>query len=264
MAARLTRAKKRLAAAGPALDLPDDATVDARLPAVRKVVYLAFTLGHTAASGTELTDEDLADRAQYLARALQLLRPADAEFKGLLGLILLTRARAGGRLDDEGQQVLLADVDRSRWDRAMIDQGMSVVRDALAAGPPGPMTLQAAIAAEHVVAPSLGATNWARVVDLYGRLLRQEPSPTIALGRCVAMGQLRGPAHGLADLDEVIAVGGLDRYPYTFGARAQMLTALGRSAEARAHYLTAARLARTTAERDYFAGQAAAAVGGTP
>ena len=135
MAARLTRAKKRLAAAGPALDLPDDATVDARLPAVREVVYLAFTLGHTAAAGSDLTDEELADRAQYLALALSLLRPADPEFRGLLALILLTRARSGGRIDDDGSQVLLAEVDRSRWDRAMIDQGMTLAPGGAGAAP---------------------------------------------------------------------------------------------------------------------------------
>jgi len=260
MAARLTRAKKRLAAAGPALDLPDDATVDARLPSVRRVVYLAFTLGHTAAAGAELTDEDLADRAQYLARALHVLRPDDAEFTALLALILLTRARSGGRLDDEGQQVLLVDADRSRWDRGAISEGLALLERVWVAGARGPMTLQAAIAAEHARAPSAAATNWRRVVDLYGELLRQQPSPTVALGRCVAMSVLSGPAAGLADLDEVISLGGLERYPYAFGARAQMLAALGRHAEARAEWTAAAGCARTDAEKNYFLGQSAAPV----
>ncbi len=256
MAARLTRAKKKLAAAGPALDLPDDATVDERLPSVRRVVYLAFTLGHTAGSGDELTDEDLADRAQYLARSLRALRPADPEFAGLLALILLTRARAGGRWDDAGEQVLLADADRSRWDRALIAEGLGLVDAAWEAGPPGPMTLQATIAAEHAVARSLAATNWARVVDLYGELLEQQPSPTIAVGRSVAVSRLAGPAAGLRDLDEVIAVAELDRYPYAFGARAQMLSALGRRAEAGEAWAGAADRARTAAERAFFAARA--------
>jgi RNA polymerase sigma-70 factor (ECF subfamily) len=262
MAARLTRAKKRLAAAGPALDLPDDATVDARLPSVREVVYLAFTLGHTAAAGAELTDEDLADRAQYLALALSLLRPADPEFRGLLALVLLTRARAAGRLDDDGQQVLLADVDRRRWDRSMIEQGLAQLRVAMslsAAGVRGTMTLQAAIAAEHCTAPSVASTNWRAVVDLYGELLTVHPSPTIAVGRCVAIGQLNGPAAGLADLDEVIAVGGLERYPYAFGARAQLLSALGRPRDAAQDWAAAAECARTVAEREFFTARAAAA-----
>lgn len=256
MAARLTRAKKKLAAAGPALDLPDDATVDERLPSVRRVVYLAFTLGHTAGSGDDLTDEDLADRAQYLARSLRALRPAEPEFAGLLALILLTRARAGGRWDDAGEQVLLADADRSRWDRAQIAEGLGLVDEAWEAGPPGPMTLQATIAAEHAIARSLASTNWARVVDLYGRLLEQQPSPTVAVGRSVAVSHLAGPVAGLRDLDEVIEVADLDRYPYAFGARAQMLSALGRRAEAGAAWAGAADRARTASERAYFAARA--------
>jgi RNA polymerase sigma-70 factor (ECF subfamily) len=259
MAARLTRAKKKLAAAGPALDLPDDATVDARLPAVRKVVYLAFTLGHTAGAGTDLVDDDLADRAQYLARTLSVLRPADPEFRGLLALILLTRARAGGRFDDEGAQVLLADVDRGRWDRAKIANGLAALSAAAdhLRGAAGPLTLQAAIAAEHAIAPSLERTNWRRVVELYGALLRLEPTPTMALGRCVAMSHLLGPEQGLADLDEVIGLGGLERYPYAFGARAQMLAKLGRHADAAHDWANAAQLARTAAERDFFGQQVA-------
>ena len=258
MAARLTRAKKKLAAAGPALDLPDDATVDARLPVVRRVVHLAFTLGHTAAAGDELTDEDLADRAQYLARALHVLRPSDSEFTGLLALILLTRARAGGRFDDDGEQVLLADMDRSRWDRARVEEGVVLLERAMLESP-GPLTLQAAIAAEHAKAPSLGATNWLRVVDLYGELLTAVPSSTIAVGRSVAIGQLNGPAAGLADLDEVRRLGGLERYPYAFGARAQLLSQLGRSAEAARDWASAAVVARTAAERAYFTQCAGAA-----
>src|SRR4029079_545536 len=131
-------------------------------------------------------------------------------FRGLLALILLTRGRSGGRLDDDGAQVVLAEVDRSPWDRAMIDQGLAQLQAAVAAsvdGAYGPMTLQAAIAAEHALVPSLEATDWRRVVHLYGALLRLEPSPTIAVGRCVAMAHLTGWAGGLADLDEVIALG---------------------------------------------------------
>lgn len=258
MAARLTRTKKRLAAAGPNLDLPDDATVDARLPVVRRVVYLAFTLGHTAGSGTDLADDDLADRAQYLATALRVLRPADAEFTGLLALIVLTRARAGGRFDENGTQVLLADADRDRWDRAMIRRGLVLTRAALAASRmhPGPMALQAAIAAEHAIAPTLARTNWRRVVDLYGALLSVEPSPTLALARCVAMAQLAGPAAGLRDLAEVMAVGGLEHFPYAHAARARLLDDLGRRVEARAAWARAAALARTDAEREFFADRA--------
>ncbi len=259
MAARLTRARKRLAAAGPDLDLPDDATVDARLPAVRTVVYLAFTLGHTAGSGAGLIDDDLADRAQYLATALRVLRPADPEFTGLLALIVLTRARAAGRLDDDGQQVLLADVDRRRWDREQIRRGLVLVRAALAGSRQrlGPLTAQAAIAAEHAVAPTLSATNWRRVVDLYGAALAADPSPTLAVGRSVAIGHLRGPEAGLRDLNGVLAVADLARYPYAHAARATLLDDLGRRDEARVAWLAAADCARSVAERDFFAQRAA-------
>jgi RNA polymerase sigma-70 factor (ECF subfamily) len=262
MAARITRAKARLAAAGPALDLPDDAAVDARLPTVCQAVYLAFTLGHTSAAGDALLDEDLADHAQYLAGAMHRIRPADGELAGLLALILLTRARAPGRLDADGQ-VLLEDADRSTWDRQLIDRALRLLADATEAGrragiPTGPVQMQAAIAAEHAVAPSFAATDWARIVGLYDALLTVLPSPTLALGRCVALSRLVGPERGLADLEEVLTLGGLERYPYAFAARADLLGRLGRHAEAAAGWRQAAGHARTSAEREYFTARAAA------
>ncbi|MET3806420.1 RNA polymerase sigma-70 factor (ECF subfamily) [Nakamurella sp. UYEF19] len=261
MAARLTRAKARLVRGGPLLDLPDDATVDLRLPAVARVIHLAFILGHTCADGAELMDEDLADRAQYLAGVLHALRPGSPSLTALLALILLTRARAGGRFDDTGEQVLLADADRSRWDRALVRAGTSLltmaVRAAEVATAGGatedPMILQAAIAAECSTATSFAETDWGRVVDLYGRLLTLDPSPGFALGRCVALSHLSGPAVGLADLDGVLASGLLDRSPYAPAARAQMLERLGRSGEARGEWLSARDRAGTGAQRDYFA-----------
>jgi RNA polymerase sigma-70 factor (ECF subfamily) len=261
MAARLTRAKARLARAGPALDLPDDATVDARLPAVRRAVHLTFTLGHTAAGGTDLVDDELADRAQYLAGVLRALRPDDPEFTGLLSLILLTRARGPGRIADDGSQVLLEDADRSRWDRSLIDRGVALLRIALATAErqgtdPGPMTLQAAISAEHSTAPRFAATDWPRLLALYDALLTADPSPTLAIGRSIVLSYLIGPGAGLADLDEVVAVGGLDRYPYAHAARAQMLARLGRSAEADGAWRAAAVRARSDAERTFFADRA--------
>ncbi len=264
MAARITRAKGRLAKAGPALDLPDDETVNARLPAVRRVVYLAFTLGHTAGSGPELRDEDLCDHAQYLAGVLRALRPDDPEFTALLALILLTRARGPGRLDDDGGQVLLADADRSRWDRALINRGRALVAATFVAvrqagGEPGPLALQAAIAAEHAAAPRFTDTAWDRVVALYDALLETEPGPTLALGRCVAVSYRYGPELGLADLDGVMALGGLDGYPYGHAARAQMLERLDRAEEAARAWQDAAGRARTDAERDFFLTRSAGA-----
>lgn len=256
MAARLTRAKARLAAGGPRLDLPDDGTVDARLPAVARIVYLAFTLGHTSADGVQLTDDDLADRAQYLARVLHALRPLVPAFTGLLALILLTRSRSAGRLDADGAQVLLQDADRTLWDRALIDEGLELLDSQNDSAATDPLVLKALIAAEHARVTSFAATDWSRLVKWYSRLLQAEPSPTVAVGRCVALSYLAGPAAGLADLDEVLELGVLQHYPYAYAARAQLLDRLSRRRESASWWAKAADLARTTAERDYFEGQA--------
>ncbi len=252
MAARLTRAKAKLASSGPMLDLPDDATVDLRLPAVATVVHLAFTLGHTAADGRALRDDDLADRAQYLAGVLHALRPASASFAALRALILLTQARAATRLDGTGEQVLLADADRSAWDRRLIDAGLALLAPAMAQAAGDPLVLQAAITAEHSRATSFEETDWARVVTLYSLLLSVDPSPGFALGRSIALSYSHGPVAGLADLDEVLATGALDRYPYAPAARASVLERLGRSGEAAEQWRRAAQLARSERERDYF------------
>ncbi|GGM14206.1 RNA polymerase sigma factor [Nakamurella endophytica] len=256
MAARLTRAKARLAAAGPALDLPDDATVDARLPAVARVVHLAFTVGHTATAGPALVDDVLADHAQYLASVLHRLRPRVPAFAGLLALVQLTRARAGGRFGSDGGQVLLADADRGRWDRALVDRGLTLAAAALAQDAGDPYVLQAAIAAAHAVAPTFADTDWAAVVSLYSRLLAVDPSPGFALGRSVALSWLQGPAAGLADLDELLSLGVLARSPYAAAARGDLLDRLGRAADAAREWRRAAELARTDAERDWFGARA--------
>ena len=256
MAARLTRAKRRIAASGTGIDLPDDVAVEERMPAVRRTIHLAYTMGHTAGSGSGLRDDDVAAHATRLARRLHGLRPDDSEAAGLLALVLLTEARAATRIGTDGAQVLLADADRRRWDHGLISEGLSLIPGERARGP---IALQAAIAGEHARAPTLEATHWRRVVELYDALLTTEPSPTIALGRCVALSYLLGPAAGLADLDEVLAVGeqaNLERYPYAHAARAQLLDRLGRRREAAAAWARAAACARTDAEQAFFAGQA--------
>ncbi len=262
MAARLTRAKAKLVRAGPMLDLPDDATVDGRLPVVARVVHLAFTLGHTRSDGAALMDDDLADRAQYLASVLHALRPADPSFLALFALIQLTRARAGGRLDDAGGQIVLPEVDRSRWDAATLRRGLALADAAWASGARTSLVVQSAIAAEHGRAPAFAATDWAAVVALYDVLLSVDPSPTLALNRCVALSYLRGPAQGLADLDELLTLpevaDGLATYPYLAAARAQLLARLGRTLESATQWRRAATAARTDAERDFFGARAAA------
>ena len=252
MAARLTRAKAKLAAAGPQLDLPDDATVDLRLPTVTTVVHLAFTLGHTAGHGIDLSDEDLADRAQYLARVLHTIRPASPDLAALLALILFTRARSGGRWDDGGQQVQLEFADRSRWDAQLILAGSLLLNLAVTLGGAGSIVMQAMIASAHSTARHFESTDWDHIFGLYSRLLTLDPAAGFALGRCVAMSYALGPAAGLADLDELMELGRLDKYPYAAGARAQMLERLDRRDEAAIEWGRAATLARTTAEREFF------------
>jgi len=253
MAARLTRAKRRIAAAGSGIDLPDDLAVEERMPAVRRTIHLAYTMGHTAGSGTELRDDDVAAHATRLARRLHALRPDDSEAAGLLAVVLLTEARASTRVGTAGAQVLLADADRERWDRDLVAEGLALIPDEQARGP---IALQAAIAGEHAGASSLESTDWCRVVGLYDALLAAEPSPTIALGRCIAMSYLLGPEAGLDDLDEVLAVGGLDDYPYAHAARAHLLDRLGRVPDAAAEWARAAACARTDAERSFFTARA--------
>ena len=237
MAARLTRAKKRIAESGVGIELPDDVAVEERMPAVRRTIHLAYAMGHTAGSGATLRHDDIADHAVRLARTLHALRPDDSEATGLLALILLTEARAGTRLGDGDDQVLLADADRRQWDAALTAEGLALVPALDRAGPLG---LQAAIAAEHARAASFEATDWRRIVGCYDALLTLEPSPTIAIGRCVALSYVAGPEVGLTDLDEVLALGDLDAYPYAHAARAQILDRLGRSSEAADSWAVAA------------------------
>jgi RNA polymerase sigma-70 factor, ECF subfamily len=259
MAARLTRAKRRIAESGTGIDLPDDLAMEERMPAVRRTIHLAYTMGHTAGSGPGLRDDDVAAHAVRLARRLHRLRPDDTEATGLLALVLLTEARAATRLDADGVQVLLADADRRRWDRDLIAEGLALIPDH---PPRGLLAVQAAIAAEHARAPTLDGTDWRQIVALYDTLLAIEPSPTIAVGRCVALSYLLDATAGLADIDEVLALGGLEKYPYAHAARAQMLDRLGRRPEAEEAWARAASCGRTDAERTYFAAHADGAARG--
>ena len=198
MAARLTRAKKKIAAARIPYRVPPVEELPSRIDAVLTVVHVLFTTGHTAPFGTDLVRRDLVERSLDLARVLHTLLPDDAGTAGLLALILLTDARREARLDDDGHLVLLADQDREQWDRAAIGEGIGLVRRALRRRPPGRFALMAAIAAVHGRAPTWDATDWMEIVGLYDVLVQIWPSPVVALNRAVAIGLAAGPAAGLA------------------------------------------------------------------
>jgi RNA polymerase sigma-70 factor (ECF subfamily) len=250
MAARITRAKKKIAAAGIPYRVPDRADLPERVGAVCDVVHLLFTTGHAAPRGAELVRRDLVERALDLARMLHALLPADPDVTGLLALLLLTDARRTARTDPDGRIVLLADQDRSRWDHGAIAEGIALVRDALRCRP-GRWALMAAIAAVHDEAPSWAETDWREVVGLYDVLVSVWPSPVVALNRAVAVGMADGPAAGLAALDPLGVEPQLAGYPYLAAARADFLRRLGRLGEARTAYEEALLLTENEVERRF-------------
>ncbi|MEU5882938.1 DUF6596 domain-containing protein [Spirillospora sp. NPDC047279] len=259
MAARLTRAKKRIHEAGIPYRTPSGDELTERLPAVLAVVALLFTEGHTGSRGTTLTRPELLDQAIRLARLLADLLPGHSEITGLLALLLLLDARRATRVDAAGDLVLLADQDRTRWNTTLIAEGRALVEQALrSARPPGagPYAVQAAIAALHAEAQSAADTDWPQIVALYDVLLVTHPSPVAALGRAVAVSMASGPERGLAELDAITADPRMAGYHRLDAARADMLQRLGRHAEARAAYRRAAGGARNPVERDHLAGRA--------
>jgi RNA polymerase sigma-70 factor (ECF subfamily) len=253
MAARITRAKKKIGAARIPYRVPPIEELPARIDAVLNVVHLIYTTGHTAPVGSDLVRPDLVERAHDLARMLWALLPGDAEVASLLALVLLTDARRSARLADDGRLVLLADQDRSRWDHGAIREGAALVREALRGRPPGRFALMAAIAAVHSQSASWDATDWAEIVGLYDLLLHIWPSPVVALNRAVAVGLADGPAAGLAALDTLATEPLLATYSYLAAARADFLRRLGRAGEARAAYEEALLLSENAVERAFLA-----------
>jgi RNA polymerase sigma-70 factor (ECF subfamily) len=249
MAARITRAKRKIAAARIPYRVPPASALPERIDAVLTVVHLLFTTGHTAPAGASLVRRDLVERSLDLARMLRQLLPSDADVAGLLALILLTDARRSTRLDAGGQLLLLADQDRSQWDRPAITEGAALVREALSRRPPGRFALMAAIAAVHAEAPSWDDTDWRELVGLYDLLVALWPSPVVALNRAVALGFAFGPDAGLAALDELACEPQLAGYGYLAAARADFLRRLGRLADARTAYEEALLLTENEVER---------------
>jgi RNA polymerase sigma-70 factor (ECF subfamily) len=255
MAARITRAKKKIAVARIPYRVPPAAELPERIDAVLSVVHLLFTTGHTVPTGDELVRRDLVERSLQLCRMLRRLLPRDPAVAGLLALLLLTDARRETRTAPDGRLQLLEEQDRSQWDRAAIDEGLSLVREALRARPPSRYALQAAIAAVHAESPAWQDTDWGEVVSLYDVLVRLWPSPVVALNRAVAVGFASGPASGLAALDDLSAEPQLAAYGYLPAARADFLRQLGRVDEARQAYAEALLLTENTVERAFLEGR---------
>jgi RNA polymerase sigma-70 factor (ECF subfamily) len=250
MAQRIVRAKAKIRAARIPYAVPPRGELSDRLETVLHVVYLVFTEGYAPASGDSVVRSELADEAIRLGRLLVELLP-EPEALGLLALMLLQDSRRAARTSADGDPILLADQDRSSWNRERIAEGTALLERAISSGQIGPYALQAAIAAAHAEAPTAEATDWDRIVGLYDLLARADPSPVIELNRAVAVSMRDGPASGLALVDAVLARGQLDAYHLAHAARADLLRRLGRTADARAAYRRALELARQEPQRRF-------------
>jgi RNA polymerase sigma-70 factor, ECF subfamily len=250
VAQRIVRAKAKIRDAGIPYEVPSREDLADRLDAVLRVIYLVFNEGYSASSGASLTRHDLSAEAIRLGRLLAGLLP-EPEAVGLFALMLLQESRHAARVSPDGELVLLADQDRSLWNREQIAEGLALVERALLSRRFGPYTLQAAIAAVHAEAASADATDWAQIVGIYDVLLRVEPSPVVELNRAVAVAMRDGPAAGLALIDAILARRDLADYHLAHSARADMCRRLGRTAEARAAYQRALALTRQAPERQF-------------
>jgi RNA polymerase sigma-70 factor (ECF subfamily) len=254
MAQRLVRAKRKIRDALIPYEIPPPEQLPDRLPSVLSTLYLIFNEGYLATASDVLIRRELCAEAIHLARVLVPIMPREREAQGLLALMLLTDARREARVDAAGEMVLLSQQDRSRWDRDEIVEGIELATRALGrpglrgTTPPGPYALQAAIAAQHSAAPTPGRTDWPRILAFYDWLLVVQPSPVVELNRAVALAMVEGPERGLEAIDEIK---GLDDYQHLHSARADLLSKLGRNAEATVAYEHARGLATNPVERAF-------------
>jgi RNA polymerase sigma-70 factor, ECF subfamily len=246
MEQRITRAKRRVAAARIPFESPGAVERAERLGAVAAMIYLLFNEGYAASGGDAHIRAPLCEEAIRLARLLLRLFPAEPEIMGLTALLLLQHARAPARLDTEGNIVLLEDQDRRRWDRALIAEGLVLVEKALRHRRPGAYQAQAAIAAVHARAARAEDTDWAEIDRLYGVLEKVQPSPVVTLNRAVAVAKVQGPAAALAMIEPLAER--LSGYFHFFGVKGALLKELDRGEEARAAFDRAIALANTAAE----------------
>jgi RNA polymerase sigma factor (sigma-70 family) len=257
MSKRITRAKQKIKQSGAGFRTPPAAELPARLDAVLQVLYLIFNEGYTSTAGPDLARPDLTAEAIRLTRAVRRLRPDDQEVAGLLALMLLTDARRPARTEPDGSLVPMAEQDRTRWDRAAIEEGVALVSEALSRTERfGPYQLQAAIAAVHDEAPSDEATDWRQILALYRLLRAVADGPVVMLNQAVAAAKVHGPAAGLALLDKAAADERLAGNHRVDAVRAHLLEESGDAAAARSCYLTAARRTTSLPERRYLLARA--------
>jgi RNA polymerase sigma factor (sigma-70 family) len=257
MAARITRAKRKIAGSRIPYRLPRETDLPERLDAVLGVIYLLFSTGYAAPSGPVLVQTELIQQSLELARILHGLMPDEPEVAGLTALLLVIDARRATRVSVDGELLRLEQQDRSRWDRAALTEAHELIMAALAGGRPGRYVLQAAIASVYAEAPSYSATDWSEVLALYDRLLELWPSPVVALNRSVALSQVAGPAAALEVIEQIETSGTLTRYQYLPAVKADLLRRLGRIADARSAYEQAFKLADNQAERDFLTARVA-------
>ncbi|MCX5070393.1 sigma-70 family RNA polymerase sigma factor [Micromonospora lupini] len=264
MAQRISRAKQRIRSSGLPFRMPEEAERADRLAAVRQVLYLIFTEGHTSTAGPALRRVDLAAEAIRLTRALHTRLPDDSETAGLLALLLLTEARSPARTGPSGELISLADQDRSRWDAAAIAEGVALVTRALPRGPVGPYQVQAAIAALHDEASSTKATDWPQILALYEVLERLAGTPVVALNRAVATAMVHGAAAGLTALDALGDDPRLAGHHRLAAARAHLHEMAGDRQRAIEDYRAAAARTSSLPEQRYLTMRAARLASGPP